>query len=155
MAAGFAAGICADNNDPGRLEAIAARVHPTSANIDNEADKLVSTGRLTVPLMHIWNHGDQNTCGSPPGRCPLRDGSQVTMGFTDCIHEPMRAAIAALGPASRSENLPLCVDNDATPDCSTHVVTNKVRAHEHRPVDARRLPDRRSWTWVHARLADT
>ncbi len=30
--------------------AIAARVHPDLANIDNEVDKLVATGRLTVPI---------------------------------------------------------------------------------------------------------
>jgi hypothetical protein len=125
MAAGHAAGICTTDNDPARLDAIRARVHPDLANIDNEPDKLVSSGRLTVPLLHIWNHGDQNTCGSLPVQCPRRDGSHVTMGMTDCIHEPMRAAIAAPGATSLSANLPVCVDADATPDCSTHVVTNK------------------------------
>jgi hypothetical protein len=126
MDAGNAAGICTDKNDPDRGAAVAARVHPALANIDNEPDKLVASGRLTVPLLHIWNHGDQNTCGAAPLQCPRRDGSHVAMGYTDCIHEPMRAAIAALGPGSRSMNFPVCVDNDATPDCSTHVVTNKV-----------------------------
>jgi hypothetical protein len=124
--AGNAAGICTSGNDPARTSAIAKRVHPDLANIDNEPDKLVSTGRLTVPLLHIWNHGDQNTCGAPPVACPLRDGSTVTLGYTDCIHEPMRLAIAALGPTSRSMNLPLCVDDDPVADCSVHVVSNKA-----------------------------
>jgi hypothetical protein len=63
LQAGFAAGICTDDNDSARLSGIAGRVHPDLSNIDNEPDKLVSSGRLTVPLLHIWNHGDQNTCG--------------------------------------------------------------------------------------------
>jgi hypothetical protein len=76
--------------------------------------------------MHIWNHGDSNTCGSVPVTCPLHDGTTATMGITDCIHEPMRRAIAAQGPTSRSTNLPVCVDTDTTPDCSTHVVTTRT-----------------------------
>ena len=122
--------------------AIAARVHPDLANIDNEPDKLVSSGRLTVPLLHIWNHGDANTCGSPPIACPLRDGSHVTMGCTDCIHEPMRAAIAAQGPTSRSKNLPVCVDDDADAGLFAARRHQQGRPDEHRPVDARRLPRR-------------
>jgi hypothetical protein len=151
--AGHAAGVCADDNDPGRVAAIAARVSPDLANIDNEADKLVSSGRLTVPIMHIWNHGDQNTCGSPPVACPMRDGTTVTMGYTDCIHEPLRQAIAAQGPTSKSRNLPVCVDNDGTPDCSVHVVTNKpnlVNTDPQSPADF----DSAIIDWVHARLAD-
>ena len=78
FAAGNAAGICADDNTqrPGdvRSPAASTRTSPTSTT---KPDKLVSTGRLTVPIMHIWNHGDQNTCGSPPVTCPLRDGSTI------------------------------------------------------------------------------
>ncbi len=151
--AGFAAGYCTDDNDPARTGAIAARVNPDLANIANEPDKLVSSGRLTVPILHIWNHGDQNTCGSPPISCPLRNGTHVTLGLTDCIHEPMRAAIAAQGARSRSENFPVCVDNDKTPDCSTHVVTNKphlVNTDPATPADY--LTG--IMNWVHARLAD-
>jgi hypothetical protein len=153
FAAGNAAGICSDDNSSVRVKAIAARVHPDIANVANEADKLVSTGRLTVPIMHIWNHGDQNTCGAPPVACPLRDGSTVTMGYTDCIHEPLRLAIAAVGLDSRSRNLPVCVDLDAVKDCSTHVVTNKlgVNTDPQSPADyIGAVID-----WIHARLADT
>ena len=154
MDAAFAQGVCVDNNDPERLDAVSARVHPTLGAIENEADKLVADSRLTVPLMHIWNHGDLNTCGSAPILCPLRNGSQVTLGVTDCIHEPMRATIAALGPTARSANLPLCVDNDATPDCSVHVVTNKtglVNTDPASPADYVAA----IMSWVHARLGDT
>jgi len=153
FAAGNAAGICTDGNSGERVNAIAARIHPDLANVANEADKLVSDGRLTVPIMHIWNHGDQNTCGAPPVTCPLRDDTTVTLGYTDCIHEPMRLAIAAEGPDSRSRNLPVCVDTDAVPDCSTHVVTNKVHAvntDPQSPADyLTAITD-----WIHARLAD-
>ena len=151
--AAFAQGVCVDKNDPARLDPVTARVHPALGDIDNEPDKLVADGRLSVPLMHIWNHGDVNTCGSVAISCPLRDGSRVTMGATDCIHEPMRAAIAAQGPVSRSTNLPVCVDNDATPDCSTHVVTNKpglVNTDPATPADYLGTV----MGWVHARLAD-
>lgn len=151
--AGFAAGYCTDKSDPARLAGIAGRIDSDLANPANEPDRLVSSGRLTVPLLHIWNHGDVNTCGSPPVSCPLRDGSHVTMGLTDCIHEPMREAIAAQGPTSRSKNFPVCVDNDGTPDCSVHVVTNKpglVNTDPTTPSDyLAAIMD-----WVHARLAD-
>lgn len=121
--AAFAAGYCTDENDPNRVAAIAARINPDLASPDNAVDRLVTTGRLTVPLVHLWNHADSNTCGSPPISCPLRDGTTVTLGLTDCLHEPLRLAIEADGPSSRSVNLGVCVDADPTPDCSQHVVT--------------------------------
>jgi hypothetical protein len=153
MQAGFNAGICTDNNDPARTAAVSARIHPDIANVNNEVDKLVSSGRLTVPLLNIWNHGDVNTCGSPPVACPMRDGSTVTMGMTDCVHEPLRRAIAAQGPTSKSMNLPLCVDNDPVKDCSVHVVTNKPGLVN---TDPSSPPDYLTtiMSWVHARLAD-
>jgi hypothetical protein len=154
FAVGNAAGICTDKNSGTRVTAVAGRIHPDLANLDNEADKLVASSRLTVPILHIWNHGDQNTCGAPPVACPLRDGTTITLGYTDCIHEPMRRAIAAEGPSSRSKNLPLCVDNDGTPDCSVHVVTSKpglVNTDPQSPADyLTAITD-----WIHARLADT
>jgi hypothetical protein len=154
FAAADAAGYCTDNNDPARVAAISARIQPDLANIANEPDKLVSSGRLTVPILHIWNHGDSNTCGSPPIACPMRDGSVVTLGLTDCIHEPMRRAIAALGPTSRSKNYPVCVDNDATPDCSLHVVTSRIHLTNTDPsTPADYLGG--IVTWVDARLTDT
>jgi len=153
FAAAFAAGYCTDDNDPARISAIAARVNPDLANPANEPDKLVSNGTLTVPLLHIWNHGDSNTCGSPTISCPLRDGSHVALGLTDCIHEPMREAIAAQGPNSKSKNYPVCVDNDSTPDCSLHVVTSRIHLTNTDPTTP---ADYLSgiMDWVHARLAD-
>jgi hypothetical protein len=150
---GNAAGICTDKNSAERTSAVAARIHPDLANVGNETDKLVSSGRLTVPLLHIWNHGDVNTCGAPPVACPMRDGSTVTLGYTDCIHEPLKRAIEAQGATSRSRNLPLCVDADPTPDCSVHVVTNKGGLTN---TDPSSPPDYFTtiMSWVHTRLAD-
>ena len=154
MTAANAAGYCTDDNDPARVAAIAARVQPDLANVANEPDKLVSRGVLTVPILHIWNHGDSNTCGSPTIDCPLRDGSIVMLGLTDCIHEPMRRAIAALGPDSRSANFPVCVDNDSTPDCSLHVVTSRIHlVNSDSATPADYLAG--IMTWVDARLADS
>jgi hypothetical protein len=121
--AAYAQGLCLQDSDPGRRAAIGARVHPDFANIANEPDKLVSTGRLTVPVMHIWNHADVSSCGDVAMQCPLRDGTTVTMGLTDCIHDAMRRAITAQGPSSRSKNLPLCVNAPDQPPCSKHGTT--------------------------------
>jgi hypothetical protein len=152
---GFNAGIsCSPNNDPVAGAALSARVHPDLANVANEPDKIVADGRLTVPILHIWNHGDKNTCGSPPVACPMRDGSTVTMGYTDCIHEPMRRAIAAQGPTSRSRNLPTCVSPaDAPGSCSVHVVMTTagfVNTDPASPADYQAA----AIAWVDARLAD-
>jgi hypothetical protein len=153
FAAGNAAGICTDENDPARVAGIAGRVHPDLANPANQADKLVSDGRLTVPILHVWTHADLNTCGSPPVACPLRDGSTVTLGYTDCIHEPMRLAIDAQGPSSRSKNLGLCVTTVGQPECSAHVVANRVggiNTDPTAPADYQTA----MMDWVLARIAD-
>ena len=104
--------------------------------------------------MHVWNHGDSNTCGALPMQCPLRDGTVVEMGITDCMHQPLQAAIAAQGPSSRSQNLPVCVDADVVKgDCSTHVVLTRagiLNTDPATPADYMgAVVD-----WVHARLAD-
>jgi hypothetical protein len=107
--------------------AVAARMHPDLANANNEPDKLVSDGRLTVPIMHVWSHGDPMGCGLAPMACPLRDGTTMPLGGTDCMNEPLRRAIAAQGPSSRSSNLAVCVAEPTNPrsvdPCGRHVVT--------------------------------
>ena len=60
-----------------------------------------------------------------PSAARCATAPRVTLGYTDCLHEPLKRAIADQGPTSRSTNLPLCVDDDAVPDCYVHVVTNK------------------------------
>jgi hypothetical protein len=124
QAAAFQQGACTKGDyNPVAQPVIEQRLDPQIADINNEVDKLVSTGQLTVPLLHIWNHADVSSCGATPVQCPLRIGSVVTMGTTDCDHAPLAAAIAAEGPNAKSENLPLCVQLPGTPACSLHQVT--------------------------------
>jgi hypothetical protein len=149
-----AQGVCVNPNfDASTVAILQQRFALEIAAVGNEPDKLVASGALTVPLLHIWNHGDTNTCGSVAMQCPLRDGTVVTMGATDCDHEPLAAAIAAEGPDSKSMNLPVCVDNDPVKDCSLHVVTirkNLVNTDPSTPSDYLGAVV----SWVHARLAD-
>jgi hypothetical protein len=153
-AAAYAQGVCANPAfSPADAAIVKKRFAIEIGDTDNEPDKLVTRGVLTVPLLHIWNHGDVNTCGSTPMQCPLRDGTVVTMGATDCNHQPLAAAIAAEGPGSRSMNLPVCVDNDATPNCSLHVVTphaGLTNTDPSTPADYVGAVV----SWVDARLAD-
>jgi hypothetical protein len=117
--AAYQQGVCTNPAySPSAAAVIAQRVDPAIADSNSEIDKMIARGEYTVPLLHIWNHGDTNTCGSTPMQCPLRNNTVVTMGATDCNHQPLQAAIDAQGPTSPSKNLPLCVDNDPTPDCS-------------------------------------
>jgi hypothetical protein len=99
---------------------VKARINPDLGNEANEADRLVASRRLTVPIAQVWSHGDPWGCGSAQIACPLRDGATVAMGSTDCMNEPLRRAIAAQGPSSRSMSLPVCVGAA----CGTHVPTD-------------------------------
>ncbi len=101
---------------------IKARIHPDIGDIANEPDKLVAEGRLTVPIAQVWSHGDPWGCGTNPMVCPLRDGTTVVLGGTDCMNEPLRRVIAAQGPSSRSLSLSLCVGAG----CSRHVLTSSA-----------------------------
>ncbi len=155
-AAANAAGIdCGTGNtDLDAISALAKRVHPDLANIANEPDKVFADGRFTVPVLQVWNHGDSNTCGAPPVACPLRDGTTPTMGYTDCIHEPMRLAIAAQGPTSRSRNLPVCVSTTDLPgQCSVHVTLNRTGAVNTDPQSPSDYQGA-ALAWIDARLAD-
>ena len=125
---------------------------PDLANIDNEPDKLVTSGRLTVPLLHIWNHGDRNTCGALAVSCPLRDGSSDD-GITDCIHEPLAPAIAA--QARRAAR--------GTFRCaSTTMRSRTARCTWSRTRSGSRTPTRQpadyiaaAMAWIDARLAES
>ena len=107
------------------LDIIKMRLHPTLTDLNNEPDKLVKRGDLDVPLLQVWNQADANTCGARTLQCPLRDGTTAAMGSTDCMHEPMRAAIAGLGASSKSVNMRLCASLPDKPGtCSVHTPTN-------------------------------
>jgi hypothetical protein len=106
-----------------------------------------------VPLLHTWSRADPNVCGATPMSCPLRDGSSVTLGAADCAHEPLRAAIAGLGPGAKSRNLRVCVSPAGAPgSCATHVVTNKdgTNTDPAEPADYNGA----ILDWVHTRLGD-
>ena len=104
------------------------RLHPDVMAEGNNPDQLVADGRLTTPVLDVFSIGDPGQCGTKPIACPRRDGSTVTMGAVECMHEPMRAAIDAQGAASRSLSLRLCVDPASAPGsgtCATHTPTAK------------------------------
>ena len=148
-----------DQHLPCARTAQMAAIVPTRFDADiadpaNQPDLIVADGRLTVPIMHVWDHGDPNVCGYTSISCPLRNGTTVTMGSADCAHEPLRAAIAAQGPTSRSFNLALCVDDPSkVGDCDTHVPTGsgtRVNTDPAFPADYNAV----IVAWVHQRRAD-
>jgi hypothetical protein len=149
-------GTCSDfgsDRDAEALAAIRARSQFQLADIKNEPDKLVSRGALKVPLIHIWNSADTNVCGATQMSCPLRDGSTVPMGAANCVHEPLRAAIAGLGAGSPSRNMRVCVSNPpAAGTCTVHVVTTRhvQNTDPSSPADYNGA----ILDWVHARLND-
>jgi hypothetical protein len=100
------------------------RIDPKVSDSANEPHLLVADGRLTVPIVHVWNHADSNVCGATLIPCPVPDGSQPMLGAADCNHEPMRLAIDNLDASSHSMNMAVCVEGTiAEVDCDRHVVT--------------------------------
>jgi hypothetical protein len=152
----IAQGLCTTGGrDADSLPLIAARLDPFIANIDNEPDKLVTSGRLNVPIMNVYNKGDKNPCGTASIQCPMRDGSTQTMWAAMCRHEPIRAAIANLPTPSRSANVVVCVEGgDAANPCDRHVVTTAGNLRNTDP-DAPADFNNAIWSWVKARLADS
>jgi hypothetical protein len=128
------------------------RIHPDVANPINQPHLLVARGDLTVPIMHVWNQGDTNTCADVSMQCPV-GGTNVTLGSTTCVHEPLTRAIDALGPSSRSKNLPLCVEGPNTAvACDKHVVTpiDGTNTRAGSPADYNAA----IWDWVQQRRGD-
>ena len=146
--------VCSDVRPQSVLEAVGARLHPELTNRDNQPDKLVRRDALSVPLMHVWSRGDNDQCGETPMSCPLRDGTTRTLGSVDCHHEPLRAAIAAEGPASRSRNLRLCVSPPGGPpgSCAKHSPTTDdlTNTDPAEPADYNGA----IMSWIRARLGD-
>jgi len=106
---------------------ITSRLHPDVTAVGNDPDELVSSGRLTVPIVQVWVVNDPGQCGDTPIACPLRDGSTRMMGSVDCLHEPLRLALAARDRLSMS--MRLCVDDPAAAGaCDMHTPTQIVGA---------------------------
>ena len=145
-------GACPADPDKQR-GAVGRRIDPDVVKPENQPDFLVARGDLTVPVMHVWNHADQNSCGSAPMQCLLRDGSRVTRGAADCRHENLRRAIVGLGAGSRSVNMPVCVTAVGGPTCGVHVVTTRANGVNTDPATPRDY-QAAILSWVRARLAD-
>jgi len=133
---------------------VLGRIDPELGDPDNEPHDLVSSGRLTVPELHVWNRADNNSCGDTPMDCPLPNGTSVTMGASECRHAPMRLAIEGQGAGSKSLDMAVCVEgNDTAVACDRHVVTssaNLVNTAPGVPADFQTA----IMTWVRARMAD-
>ena len=133
---------------------VLGRIDPFLGDPANEPHLLVAEGRLTVPVMHVWNRNDNNVCGATPMPCPLPGGSTPTIGAATCVHEPLRLAIAGLPAGTRSVNMAVCVEgNDAALPCDRHVVTtqaNGVNSDPASPADYQAA----ILDWVRLRLAD-
>lgn len=121
-------GLCPNAGDEEGLLAVERRLHSAVRNPDNEPHEVVGRGELTVPVFHVWSSGDFAQCGQAPMDCPLPDGSTVTLGAVDCLHEPLARAIDAQGPSSRSSNMRLCVEGAEPGPCDMHTPTAKVGA---------------------------
>lgn len=138
----------------GGADLILPRLDPAIADPANQPHLLVSSGRLQVPVLHVWNKADKNTCGTAPMACPLPDGTTPTMWSATCVHTPMRLAILGQGAGSRSEDLALCVDDPTRPDpCDVHVPSTKasgVNTDPGAPADF----NGEILRWVRARMAD-
>ncbi len=132
---------------------VTARWHPDVANEANQANFLVSSGRLTTPILQVWNRGDFGQCGMTVTSCQLPDGSTVSMEAVACMHEPLRAAIEAQGPTSRSVNMRLCVEGGRSAPCDLHMPTVRdevVNTDPAFPADFEPV----IVDWLDARLAD-
>lgn len=144
-------GVCSSPGEALVKEGLLDRMHPDVGSAENQPHLLVSRGALTVPIMHVWNKGDTNTCGEQPMQCPVGT-STVTLGSTECMHRELTLAIAAQGPSSKSANLPLCVEGNDPSACDKHVVTpiDGVNTLAGSPADYNSA----IWTWVQQRRAD-
>lgn len=145
---------CEQATTEDRGEGLLARLAPEVGDPVNEPHLLVSRGDLTVPVMHVYNHADNNQCGDAQMPCPLPDGSTPVMNAADCNNEPMRRAITALGAGTRSVTMGLCVEGgDAATPCDRHVITtlaNGLNSDPTQPADYQAAIHE----WVRDRLAD-
>jgi len=108
--AAYQQGVCINARyEPSAAAIVAKRVDESIADSNNEVDKLVARGELTVPLLHVWNRSDKRTCGSTPMQCPMRDGSVRTLGASECMHRPLADAINAKRLQIPSQNMPICL----------------------------------------------
>lgn len=138
---------------PEWYEGFSPRVHTELRDPARQPHEMVPSGELTVPIVQVWTHGDPTSCGSLPMACPL-PGGPVMMDATDCKNEPLRAAIAAQGPESRSLSIGVCVTRVGSPEgaCDVHVSTGGALPNTNDQFPADYLAVIAGW--VDDRLAD-
>ena len=137
-----------------RATSVPLRLAPDLVNPANQPHLLISSGRLTVPVVHVWNRNDQNSCGAAPIPCPMPDGSTQTMGASECRHAPVRLAILGQGASSKSLDLRVCVEGgDTTYPCDRHVVTTMANGRSSEPGGPADY-QATILDWVRTRLAD-
>ena len=108
------------------LAAIPARWDPAFQTLDAQHHLRLTSGQLTVPLMHVWNTNDSNQCGARLVDCQLPDGTTQVMGSTQCENRPIHDAIVALPASRHSVDFEVCVDKPGLnypEDCDWHVPT--------------------------------
>jgi hypothetical protein len=130
------------------------RLHPDIVSGTNDPDQLVRQRRLTVPVMDVWSIGDPGQCGTLPIACPMRDGTRPTLGAVDCMHEPLRRAIAAQPLPRTSYSMRLCVtDAGSGRECGVHTPTTDpgaINTLAPEPADF----NGKILSWVRSRLND-
>jgi hypothetical protein len=156
----------ADNGIPGsvgcekatqdRGDGVLGRIAPVIGDPANEPHLLVAEGRLTVPVMHVWNRNDSNVCGDTPMPCPIPTDPDQQLGAAACNHELMRYAIDSLPADTRSRNMQVCVEGgDADVACDRHVVTAMVDGvNSDAPPGSDGDYQQEIFDWVTERLGD-
>jgi hypothetical protein len=118
--------VCPGTNDQteANKRAVGARMHPELIKPENQPHLLLSDDRLTVPVAHVWNRADPNSCGQKLMDCTTPTGT-LRLEASTCENLPMTRAIDERADG-RSINVPVCVD-DATlaGPCDLHVVTTR------------------------------
>ncbi len=140
-----------------RIAGVDGRIDSRVKDPANEPHLLVTTGRLTVPIAHVWNLNDPNVCGREMlDDCPLPDGTTPALRAARCNHAPLRLALTRPGADPRSIDMGLCVEgSDPAVRCDRHVITTgdtltNDPAMNEWPADYQaELLD-----WVRLRLAD-
>lgn len=110
---------------PEAMERIPGRWDPLFQTEDDQAHLRISSGQLTVPVMHVWSTNDFNQCGSRSMDCPLPGGAFEVMGSAECNNQPIRDAIVAQND-ERFVDFEVCVDRPGqnySENCDWHVPT--------------------------------
>ena len=125
------------------VAAIAARVHPDLANIDERARQArVERSAHRADPAHLEPRRPATRAARRRSRARCATARTSRWGSPTASTSRCAQAIAAQGPTSRSKNFPVCVDNDGDARLLAARRDDPQGAHEHRPVDPGRLHQR-------------